>query len=256
MSSPSLKLIFALVLSLVVHSLLFLPGEPDPTYLTERSIIHARLDIQDRELLQQAQTGQISQQHNEDISQASTPSENAPKQPKEQSATQASQQNQAPPVISSHAPTKEKTVKKNHDISEQKTQETDIIELVEKQAVAESKPQIQQESQVTRDSRAQVEALSGHEDPTYRSYHKVLTQYLGQRLEASPDLKGTVRLKIQIEYSAIATNVTIIESSGDLDVDSWAKRAALAANPYPKVPKEIGTAFEFSPTLHIGKTTQ
>lgn len=255
MSSPPLKLIFALVLSLVVHSLLFLPSEPDPTYLTERSIIHARLDIEDRELLQQAQTGQISQQHNEDISQASTPSEQSIEQPKVQQATQASQQNQEQPVLSSHAPATKKTVKKASEIPEQKTQETDIKELVEKQAVAESQQQVNQTPQIARDSRAQVEALSGHEDPTYRSYHKVLTQYLGQRLEANPNLKGTVRLKIQIEYSAIATSVTIIESSGDIDVDNWAKRAALAANPYPKVPTEIGSTFEFSPTLHVGATT-
>ena len=240
--------------SLAVHSLLFLPGEPASTYLTERSIIHARLDVEDRELLQQAQTGQISQEHNDQISNASALSEQSIEQPKAQQATQASQQSQDVPIISSKAPVKEKTLKKPTDVPEQKTQDTDVKELVEKQAIVESQERIKQTPQITSDSRAQVEALSGHEDPTYRSYHKVLTQYLSQRLEASPTLKGTVRLKIQIEYGAIATSVTIIESSGDLDVDSWAKRAALAANPYPKVPKEIGSTFEFSPTLRFGAT--
>jgi outer membrane biosynthesis protein TonB len=77
---------------------------------------------------------------------------------------------------------------------------------------------------------------------------------LAQRLEANSALKGRVRLKIKLEYGSIATHVNIIESSGDLNVDNWAKKSALAANPYPKIPKEIGSTFEFSPTLQLGSS--
>jgi TonB family protein len=119
--------------------------------------------------------------------------------------------------------------------------------------VAVSQPKTQQNSQVSSDSRAQVEALEGSEDPTYTSYRRVLKQYLGQRLEAKAEFQGTVRLKIKLEYGSVATSVNIIESSGNLQVDNWAKTAALAASPYPKIPKEIGSTFEFSPTLQLGK---
>lgn len=254
MRSSTSKLVLALLLSLALHSLLFLPGKPAETVLREHSIIHARLDKQDRELIQQEQTGQISQQHNEQISEESTLTEEAIEQPKEQEATKASEHSQEEPVVNTKATAEEKTTKEANEVPEQKTQETEIEELVEVQDAIESKAQVKQASQVNSDSRAQVEALDGYEDPTYRSYHKVLQQYLSQRLEASADLKGTVRLKIKISYGSIATSVNIIQSSGNLELDSWAKRAALAANPYPKIPKEIGTTFEFSPTLQFGQT--
>ena len=109
-------------------------------------------------------------------------------------------------------------------------------------------------SQVNSDSRAQVKALEGSEDPTYTSYRRVLQQYLEQRLEAKAEYQGRVRLKIKLEYGSVATSINVIQSSGDLEIDDWAKKAALAANPYPKIPKEIGSIFEFSPTLQFGKT--
>jgi TonB family protein len=99
-----------------------------------------------------------------------------------------------------------------------------------------------------------VKALKGNEDPIYTSYRQVLRQYLGQRLEAKTEYKGTVRLKIRLEYSSFATHVNIIESSGDVEIDNWATEAVLAAYPYPKIPKEIGSTSEFSPTLPLGES--
>ena len=255
MQSPTLKLIFALVLSLALHSLLFIPGEPSVQYLSQHSIIHARLDKQDRELIQQAQAGQIAQQHNEQISEASTPSEVALDQPVEQEAAKTKETNQLQPVISSAAKTEKKASTESVEKPiEETTLDTEIEELIEKPDVIAAQPKIQQNSQVSSDSRAQVEALEGSEDPTYSAYRRVATQYLTQRLEANANLKGTVRLKIKLEYGSFATSVNIVQSSGNFDLDDWAKKAALAANPYPKIPKEIGSTFEFSPTLQLGQT--
>ncbi len=252
MLRPNTKLVFALLLSLAVHGLLLIQGEPTQPYLSKASIIHARLDKQDRELLQQEQTGQIAKQHNEKISEASKPSQAAEDQAFEQQAKQAEPAAQDKTILSS----KGKTVKKVESPAElpQKTevQKVESEPLVEQSEAISSKPKSQQESQISSDSRAQVEALNGSEDPTYTSYRRVLSQYLAQRLEAHSSLQGRVRLKIKLEYGSFATSVNIIESSGDVEVDRWARKAALAANPYPKIPKEIGSTFEFSPTLQLG----
>lgn len=244
------------MLSLALHSLLFIPGEPSVQYLSQHSIIHARLDKQDRELIQQAQAGQIAQQHNEQISEASSPSEVALDQPVEQEAAKTKDTNQEQPVISSATKAEKKvSAEPVEEPVEENTPDTEIEELIEKPDVIAAQPKIQQNSQITSDSRAQVEALEGSEDPTYSAYRRVATQYLTQRLAANANLKGTVRLKIKLEYGSFATSVKVIQSSGNLEIDDWAKKAALAANPYPKIPKEIGSTFEFSPTLELGKLT-
>jgi len=252
--SSTSKLAFALLLSLALHSVLFIPGDPIEPYLSQHSIIHARLDKQDRELEQQAQAGQIAQQHNEQISEASDPSEIALDQPVEQEATKTKEAIQEQAIISSQSPSDNKTIADPiEDISENTTPDAVIEELVEKNNVIAAQPKTQQSSQISSDSRAQIEALDGSEDPTYSAYRRVATQYLTQRLEAKAELKGTVRLKIKLEYGSFATSVNIIQSSGNFDLDDWAKKAALAANPYPKIPKEIGSTFEFSPTLQLGQ---
>ncbi len=251
----TLTIALALLLSIAMHSLLLLlPSEPVDTYLSQHSIIHARLDKQDKELIQQEQTGQISQQHNEKISEASDPSQTRQDQPQKQEATKAQEKSQDRPAISSKSSSEQKSLNTpTEDVHTNPTQEVELEELVEKTEVTVTQPTAQQSSQVSSDSRAQAEALEGSEDPTYISYRRVLTQYLYQRLSAKAKYQGSVRLKIKLEYGSFATNVQIIQSSGDLELDSWAKKAALAANPYPKIPKEIGSTFEFSPTLQLGQ---
>lgn len=254
MRSPTSKIVIALLLSFAIHSLLLIPGKPVEKSLSQHSIIHARLDKQDKELIQQEQTGQISQQHNNNISEASESSAKELDQALKQEASKAQEESQDQPIVSSKSQSDQKALKTpTEDAPTITTQETVIEELVEKTEVVATKPTAQQSSQVSRDSRAQIEALKGNEDPTYTSYRRVLKQYLGQRLEARPNFKGTVRLKIKLEYGSFATSVQIIQSSGNLEIDSWAKRAALAANPYPMIPKEIGSTFEFSPTLQLGE---
>ena len=254
MRSLNSKLALAVLLSMLAHSLLFLLEKPPEPYLSQHSIIHARLDKQDRELAQHEQTGQIAQQHNEQISQASDPSRAAEDQPLKQEASKAKEKSQDKEVISSQSKSENKTVAEPiEEAPEVATPETEVEELIEKTEVVATVAKTQQDSQISSDSRAQVEALEGSEDPTYTSYRRVLTQYLYQRLAAKAEYQGTVRLKIKLQYGSVATSVKIIQSSGNLEIDSWAKRAALAANPYPKIPKEIGSTFEFSPTLQLGQ---
>lgn len=256
MRSSTSKLLLTLSISIAAHSLLLLLWtEPTEQYLSQHSIIHARLDKQDRELIQQEQIGQISDQHTQKISQASTPSNAKDNQPLEQKATQQVKKNKDEKLISSLASSKQKTLFESDEIEpEITTPEVEVEELVEKTEVVIAQPKEQQKSQTNNDSRAQVEALEGSADPTYRSYHRVLTQYLNQRLAAKAEYQGTVRLKIKLQYGSVATSVQIIQSSGRPEIDRWAKTAALAASPYPKIPKEIGSTFEFSPTLQLGRT--
>ncbi|MFQ3171540.1 MAG: hypothetical protein ACI9DG_001575 [Oleispira sp.] len=104
MHSSTSKLFLALLLSIVVHSLLFLQGNPSEPLLSKHPIIHARLDKQDRELIQQEQLGQMNQQHNKQITQASNPSrttQDLPLQPEVmQTQAKTQQQNREQPVIS------------------------------------------------------------------------------------------------------------------------------------------------------------
>lgn len=261
MHSPNRKLTFAFTLSIAAHSLLLIKGEPLTPQLSQTSIIHARLDKQDRELIQEEQVGQLSQQNNEKISEVSTGAEETPVQPDPKDITEpippVEQPQPTNDVISSKASADQRvaeTVEKSVIAEVQEPTDKDIIEEVEPEQKVEDavSPSQQQDSNVSSDSRAQVKALEGSEDPTYTSYRRVLKQYLAQRLEAQPSLKGRVRLKIKLEYGSFATQVIVIESSGDLQLDDWARKAALAANPYPKIPKEIGSTFEFSPTLQLG----
>ncbi len=252
MHSPTLKLAVALSLSLALHSLLFISGEPPKPYLSQHSIIHARLDKQDRELVQQEQTGQIAQKHNEQISEASKPSPAAEDQALIQEASNAPEESADQAIISSQSPSEQKTTAEFKEESpEEIPTESEIEELVEKTKVVATQAKIQQDSQISSDSRAQVEALEGNEDPTYSSYRRVVTQYLTQRLEAKHEFVGTVRLRIKLEYGSFATSIKIVQSSGNLELDNWAKKAALAANPYPKIPKEIGATFEWTPTFQF-----
>lgn len=279
MLSPTRKLTFAFTLSIAAHSLLLIKGEPLIPQLSQTSIIHARLDKQDRELIQEEQVGQLSQQNNEKISEASNAAEEAPVQPAEKPIELPVEPpikpivepvaKPTPPVqppqpsddvISSESNADKKVSETIEPLTEVKT----ITEIVKSEStekkVSEEKvipptesPAQPQDNNISSDSRAQVEALAGSEDPTYTSYRRVLKQYLAQRLEAQPSLKGRVRLKIKLEYGSFATQVIVIESSGDSKLDDWARKAALAANPYPKIPKEIGLTFEFSPTLQLGE---
>ena len=248
------RLIAALLLSAAVHALLFVPAQPAPESISLRSIIHARLDKQNRELVQQAQSGQLERAEAKSTTQQSQLSDAAEKVVKEQTESAAKQQEATSEKKLTTDTASNNKVKQTKELSDQEKIEQITTESSEQPA--ETEPQAanpQSNTQKQQLSQAQVEAISGNEDPTYTSYLKVLSQYLGQRLQAKAGMKGNIRLKIKIQYGSIATSVKVIDSSGDQVIDDWAIKAALAANPYPSIPKELGSTFEFSPTLKLGE---
>ncbi len=88
-------------------------------------------------------------------------------------------------------------------------------------------------------------------DPRERSYQQQIMAHLRQHLLAPVGLQGKVRLELHIRYSSIATHVQVIVSSGSRQLDDWAVRAVLAANPFPPLPDDLEEPFIFRPTLRI-----
>ncbi|GGY37669.1 hypothetical protein GCM10011297_08520 [Bacterioplanes sanyensis] len=75
--------------------------------------------------------------------------------------------------------------------------------------------------------------------------------HLRQHLLAPSGLQGKVRLELHIRYRSIATHVQVIVSSGSRQLDDWAVRAVLAANPFPPLPDDLEEPFVFRPTLKM-----
>ena len=86
-------------------------------------------------------------------------------------------------------------------------------------------------------------------DPLERSYQQKLLAHLRERVIAPAQFTGSVRLELTLSYRQVATNVRVIRSSGDPVMDDWAVKAALSANPYPRVPDELPASYTFRPTI-------
>ena len=72
---PRYRIIAALVISVALHALLFLPTNNRDDSISVRSILHARLDTTNTELIQQTQTGQIQDAVEEVLVSDSSPNE-------------------------------------------------------------------------------------------------------------------------------------------------------------------------------------
>ncbi len=105
----------------------------------------------------------------------------------------------------------------------------------------------QQPSQKQSGLVAEKEDLSA--DPLERSYQQKLLAHLRERVIAPAQFTGSVRLELTLSYRQVATNVRVIRSSGDPLMDDWAVKAALSANPYPRVPDELPASYTFRPTI-------
>ena len=86
-------------------------------------------------------------------------------------------------------------------------------------------------------------------DPPERRYQQRLLAHLREKLTAPAELNGSVRLSLTLSYRQIATEVQVIRSSGDPRLDDWAVKAVIAANPYPRVPDDLPAAYTFRPTI-------
>lgn len=90
-------------------------------------------------------------------------------------------------------------------------------------------------------------------DPLERSYQQQVQAHLHNHLLADESFNGSVRLQLTIQYRQIATNVQVIRSSGNPALDQWAVRATIAANPFPKAPRELPDPYVFRPTIKVGQ---
>lgn len=87
-------------------------------------------------------------------------------------------------------------------------------------------------------------------NPIEQAYYETLMAHLNSRLPAHPlGIAGQVRLQVKIQYNAIITSSTVIDSSGHLPTDEWAIRALLSVSPVPEVPIELAQPYYFRPTL-------
>lgn len=87
-------------------------------------------------------------------------------------------------------------------------------------------------------------------NPIEQAYYETLMAHLNSRLPAHPaGIAGQVRLQVKIQYNAIITSSTVIDSSGHTPTDEWAIRALLSVSPVPEVPSELAQPYYFRPTL-------
>lgn len=88
-------------------------------------------------------------------------------------------------------------------------------------------------------------------DPLERSYQQLILAHLRNKVRAPIDLHGSVRLEIYFQYRQMATQIQVLRPSGNTEVDEWAVRAVMAANPFPPIPAELPEHYVFRPTLKI-----
>ena len=87
-------------------------------------------------------------------------------------------------------------------------------------------------------------------DPLERAYYELLVAHLHARLPDHPKgIAGKVRLEIKIQYGSVITGVRILDSSGNPATDDWARKAALSVSPVPPVPDKFAQPYYFRPTL-------
>lgn len=207
-----------LAASLLLHALLLLPAKvklANPPQ--QHKVIHAQLQAE------QPKYTQLQQQ-----TEPSAPAQ--PNTAKEQPAKQTV----PPKVIASKAAKKESIVQKKTTAKPQPVEKF-------------KEPAMEQPKQTGLAIQQDELAL----DPLERTYEQELLAHLRSKLSAPEHLNGQVRLAIKFKYQQIATEVKIIASSGNAEVDDWAIKSVLAANPFPPEPADLRKDYTFRPTLKI-----
>lgn len=242
LSPITLTLLLSLLAHLIIVFALAMPKTNiQPAETT--AVIYAQLA--DKVVSQQVkeQSGKLTEQDSQHEQNETTESIAAP-DVVEPNKEQSQQPVGSEKLVSTNAENKRKTSEQLlAEKSAEKNQELEQTEDVELIARQDST------SQQALERQAQISSDQHDQNPTYTNYHKLLTQYLTQRLAAPEGFIGTVRLKIMLAYGGVPIAVNVIESSGNHQVDEWAKRQAIAAGPYPAIPKKLGSTFNFSPTL-------
>lgn len=241
------SLLSAFIVSVIFHGLLIwawsLLTSTEPQEQNLPAVLHAQLakTVQQEQVKQQ--TGVLDSSPGEVIQQATSASRATPQQEQKETPKKPEQEQTSVDTLTADKAKQKayKTDKLVNSPAEQQQQETP------KEVQLEAKDNSTEQEAITR--QAQVEAIEESRSPTYNNYHKQLTNYLTQYLAAPEGYEGTLRLKIQLAYGGVPIGVYIVESSGNREIDEWAKRQAIAAGPYPTIPKELGSTFEFAPTL-------
>lgn len=240
------RLLLAVAISLLLHALLLsAPFSVRLTPAQTQPVINAELrqpevsarTLQDEApaqvptaLVQAAQTQEVAQSQSETVKQNAAVKQSA-----------AVKHNAVPEQIQKQPQAKTEAAK-------QQTQKP----IPEPQAAPQPRQQssaqtAQQPSQKQSGLVTEKEDLSA--DPLERSYQQQLLAHLRERVIAPAQFTGSVRLELTLSYRQVATNVRVIRSSGDPLMDDWAVKAALSANPYPRVPDELPASYTFRPTI-------
>lgn len=142
------------------------------------------------------------------------------------------------------------------EVAKEKTQPTEITDTVkpEQQPGNSAQSSEQQNHQLKQQQRElQKQGIAEQfSDPIERSYVQQLLTHLDQKIIAPQAFSGKVRLSLTINFGQIVTQVEVLESSGNQQIDSWVTKAAIGANPYPQVPPQLNQPYIFRPTIDLG----
>jgi protein TonB len=278
-------ILITMIFSLATHGLLLITDSSEKP-LTRPQVINAQLvtakpqGTNDRDQdpsLRQSQTAQPQTAQQQGIVRDSVPTEPGPK---EQKAVPATAPSTAQNIISSHrSDTQQVTAKKTNSTDTKPTvavetkqppenpqtaalaervkptEKTDHKDAAKPPANSSDNSQRQQQQQQQQQQKQQLKKQGNAEqfsDPVERNYVQQLLTHLDQRIIAPQSFSGKVRLSLTIKFGQIVTQVEVLTSSGNPQIDSWVTKAAIAANPYPQTPPQLKQPYIFRPTIDLG----
>lgn len=255
----SRRVLLAVVISVVLHLLLFFIHSPVPEVSERPRVFHAELqtDIAQRDDTEDRR-GEITE---EPPASVKTPAAPAPATPVSRPEARASSPEKV--ITSTVSPRKTPQADKQPLTEETPAQKEPVTESVREKPAPVNTPKppatvVTPETDVTPtpstpappsslQTQGDAETFS---DPLERAYYELLVAHLNARLPDHPKgIAGTVRLEIKIQYGSVITGVSIIDSSGNPLTDNWARKAALSVSPVPPVPEKFSQPYYFRPTL-------
>ncbi|WP_276681014.1 energy transducer TonB family protein [Thalassolituus oleivorans] len=278
------SMVWALTLSIVLHTALFISARTEIHYERPHTIINAtiqttvakRNDSQDQRgdsgnsSLADAPTAQDASRAAVAATPASATQPKKTAQPSTAPAASAPSKTQASkPVVAANQPRAAKSARLSDQEPQQETEAPSALQSLTN-AITPSQPapttvppteaKPVEDANIASNPKSATNSASlkirGDEDvitdPVERAYYKELMAHLMRKLPAHPPgIIGNVRLQLEINYSQVITGVEIIVSSGDKRTDEWARRAALSVSPVPPVPKSLLQPYYFRPTIKL-----
>lgn len=228
-------LISALLLSALLHLLLFLPAARQPQPVTR--VLNADIRVEKPRAALASQPAPQVKENPAPAAENKTPTAPQP--------VPTSGKIPASTALNANVPLKEVAVKPVQPALAENTNQQAAAEKVTGDHTTE--PPALSEAPAQPGLNDAQDELS--EDPLERSYQQRILAHLRQQMQAPAALSGSVRLSLTLRYKSIATDVQVIRSSGNQQLDDWAVKAAIAANPYPPVPDGFAEPYIFRPTI-------